>query len=92
MSLTATHNHNTTQRTSPPWWWSRLPLQRHGINESMPPKGQAALRISFPRPLSEDFVWFNKLRKNSSNALLFWCLLVMASYRVLPANNDFIDI
>jgi hypothetical protein len=33
-----------------------VPLQRHGLNQSVPPKGWVALRISFPRPLSKDFV------------------------------------
>jgi hypothetical protein len=45
MSLTTTHNHitlHTTQRTSPPWWWSCLPLQQRGFNESTPPKGRVA--------------------------------------------------
>ncbi len=55
------HNNTNNQQTTPPWWWSRLPLQRHGFNESTPPKGWVALRIYFPRPLSKDFVWFVKL-------------------------------
>jgi hypothetical protein len=56
---TATHNTNTKQ-TSPPWWWSRLSLQRHGFDEFTPPEGWAALHIYFSRPLTKDFVRFNK--------------------------------
>jgi hypothetical protein len=56
----ATHNTNT-QQTPPPWWWSRQPLWWHGFDESMLPKGRAALRISLPRPPSNSFDRFFKL-------------------------------
>jgi hypothetical protein len=44
--------HNTTNITT----MVVVPLQRHGLNQSVPPKGWVALRISFPRLLSTDFV------------------------------------
>ncbi len=56
------HNNTNIQQTSPPWWWSRLPLQQRGFNDSMPPKGWAALRIYCPRPLSKDLNRFIKLK------------------------------
>jgi hypothetical protein len=55
------HNNTNNQQAPSPWWWSCLPLQQCGFNESTPPKGQAALHIYFPRPLSKDFFWFIKL-------------------------------
>jgi len=33
----------TNNRQTPPPWWSRSPLQRHGFDEPMPPEGWAAL-------------------------------------------------
>jgi hypothetical protein len=56
------HNSTNNQQTLPPWWWSRLPLQRRGFNEYTPPKGQVALRIHFPRPLLEGLVKIIKLK------------------------------
>ncbi len=56
------HNNTNTKWTSPPWWWSRLPLQRRGFDDSMPPEGRAALHIYCPRPLSKDLNRFIKLK------------------------------
>ena len=56
------HNNTNTQQTSPPWWWSRLPLQRCIFDDFMPPKGRAALHIYCPRPLSKDLNRFIKLK------------------------------
>jgi hypothetical protein len=44
--------HNTTNITI----MVVVPLQQHGLNQSVLPKGLVALRISFPRPLLKDFV------------------------------------
>ncbi len=52
------HNNTNNQHTSPPWWWSCLPLQRCGFYESTPPEWRAALRIYCPRPPTKDFVIF----------------------------------
>ena len=52
----------TTWQTTSPWCWSRLPLQRHGFDEPMPPEGWAALRMFVPRPLLQWFHRFNKLK------------------------------
>jgi hypothetical protein len=54
LSSESIHNNTNTQRTSPPWWRSCLPLQRCGFDDSMPPKGWAALHIYCPRLLSKD--------------------------------------
>ena len=62
LSSESIHNNTNTQRTSPPWWWSRSPLQRCEFNESMPPEGRAALRIHFPRPVLKGLVKFIKLK------------------------------
>jgi hypothetical protein len=56
------HNNTNTQRTSSTWWWSHSPLQRCGVNESTPPKGQAALRINFPRLVLKGLVKLIKLK------------------------------
>jgi hypothetical protein len=61
LSSKSIHNNTNTQRTSPPWWWSRLPLQGHGFDNSMPPEGQAALHIYCPRLLLKDLNRFIKL-------------------------------
>jgi hypothetical protein len=39
---------STNNRQTPPPWWSRLPLQRHGFDEPMPPEGWAALCMFVP--------------------------------------------
>ncbi len=57
---TIPHNTNT-QLTSPPWWWSCLPLQQHGFNESTLLEGRAALRIYCPRLPTKHFVVFIQL-------------------------------
>jgi hypothetical protein len=44
------------------WWWSRLPLQWCGFDESMPLEGWAAFRIFFSMLLSKRFNKFNKLK------------------------------
>jgi hypothetical protein len=46
--------HNTTNITT--MVVEPLAPTAHGFNESTPPEGRVALRISFPRPLSKDFV------------------------------------
>ncbi len=46
LSSESIHNNTNTQRTSPPWWWSRLPLQQRVFDDSMLPEGWAALHIS----------------------------------------------
>ncbi len=61
-SFESIHNISNTQRTSPPWWWSRLPLQWCGFDDYMPPKGQAALHIYFPSLISKDLNRFIKLK------------------------------
>ena len=54
---------STNNRQTPsPWWWSCLPLQRCGFDESIPPEGWAALRMFVPMPPSKRFNRFNKLK------------------------------
>ena len=59
---TRRHISTNNRQTPSPWWWSRSPLQQCGFDESMPPKGWAAFRISFPMPLLKWFNRFNKLK------------------------------
>ncbi len=53
----------TTWQTPSQWWWSCLPLQRCGFDESMPIEGRAALYLIFLRPLLNSFHRFIKLKK-----------------------------
>ena len=64
---TATHNTNIEQTPTTMVVWSRQPLQRHGFDESKPPKGWAAMHIFFPRPSSNGLIdsLFSFLGKNS---------------------------
>jgi hypothetical protein len=61
------HESKTTQKaqityqTPSPWWWSRSPLQRHGFDELMLPKGWTALHMFFPMPPSKQLNRFHKL-------------------------------
>ncbi len=57
---TTSEDNQTRPRKKHKRWWSYLPLQRRGFDESMPLEGWAAFRIFFPMPLSK---WFNKFNK-----------------------------
>jgi hypothetical protein len=61
MSQVHPQQHTNTQQTPPPWWWSRKPLRQRGFDESMPPEGQAALRIHLSRLPLNGFDRFIKL-------------------------------
>jgi len=52
----------TNNRQTPPPWWSRLPLQRHGFDETMPPEGWAALHMFVSMSPSKRFNRFPKLK------------------------------
>jgi len=57
-----THKAQITYQTPSQWCWSRLPLQRRGFDEPMPPEGWAALRMFILMPPSKGFNRFIKLK------------------------------
>ncbi len=76
------HNNTNNQQTPLPWWWSCLPLQWRGFDESTPSKWQAALPCLFrghcQRILAESINW----DRNQYFFLLTLCFIELGFNRL----------